>query len=100
MSFVSFTYQAQNWSRPRRVVAKVDWHQGELYARVGFIVTSLTWPAERVSRFYNGRNTAERWIKEGSRAFRDNAVHLQLFALAYNRANFLRSLALPEAVAQ
>jgi hypothetical protein len=34
------------------------------------------------------------------RAFRDNAVRLQLFALAYNLANFLRSLALPDAVAQ
>ena len=27
--------------------------------------------------------------------FQDNAVRLQLFALAYNLANFLRSLALP-----
>jgi hypothetical protein len=52
----------------------------------------------------------ERWIKEGKlalrwtrlscRAFRDNAVRLQLFALAYNLANFLRSLALPREVAQ
>jgi hypothetical protein len=25
-----FTYQAQSWSKPRRVVAKVEWHQGEL----------------------------------------------------------------------
>ena len=32
--------------------------------------------------------------------FRDNAVRLQLFALAYNLANFLRSLALPTEVAQ
>ena len=29
-----------------------------------------------------------------------NAVRLQLFALAYNLANFLRTLALPDAVAQ
>ena len=33
-------------------------------------------------------------------AFRDNAVRLQLFALAYNLANFLRSLTLPDEVAQ
>ena len=106
----SFTYQAQSWTRPRRVVAKVEWHQGELYPRVGFIVTNLTRPAERVCKFYNGRGTAEQWIKEGKlalrwtrlscRAFRDNAVRLQLFALAYNLANFLRSLALPNEVAQ
>ena len=106
----SFTYQAQSWTKPRRVVAKVEWHQGELYPRVGFIVTNLTRPAERVVKFYNGRGTAEQWIKEGKlalrwtrlscRAFRDNAVRLQLFALAYNLANFLRSLALPDEVAQ
>jgi hypothetical protein len=92
------------------VVAKVEWHQGELYARIGFLVTNLTRPAKRISKFYNGRGTAEQWIKEGKqalhwtrlscRAFRDNAVRLQLFALAYNLANFLRSLALPSEVAQ
>ena len=108
--FASFTYQAQSWTKPRRVVAKVEWHQGELYPRVGFIVTNLTRPAERVSKFYNGRGTAEQWIKEGKlalcwtrlscHAFRDNAVRLQLFALAYNLANFLRSLVLPKEVAQ
>jgi Transposase DDE domain group 1 len=108
--FASFSYQAQSWAKPRRVVAKVEWHQGELYPRVGFLVTSLTRPAERVVKFYNGRGTAEQWIKEGKlalrwtrlscRAFRDNAVRLQLFALAYNLANFLRSLVLPNEVAQ
>jgi hypothetical protein len=106
----SFSYQAQSWTKPRRVVAKVEWHQGELYPRVGFIVTNLKRPPERIVKFYNGRGTAERWIKEGKlalrwtrlscRGFQDNAVRLQLFALAYNLANFLRTLALPDAVAQ
>jgi hypothetical protein len=31
------------------VVAKVEWHPGELYPRVGFIVTNLSRPAERVA---------------------------------------------------
>ena len=107
--FASFTYQAQSWTKPRRVVAKVEWHQGELYPRVGFIVTNLKRPAERISKFHHGRGTAEQWIKEGKlalrwtrlscRAFQDNAVRLQLFALAYNLANFFRSLALPDPVA-
>jgi hypothetical protein len=88
----------------------VEWHQGELYPRLGFIVTNLTRPAERLVRFYNGRGTAEQWIREGKqalrwtrlscRAFLDNAVRLQLFALAYNLANFLRSLLLSDQVAQ
>ncbi len=108
--FASFSYQAQSWSKPRRAVAKVEWHQGELYPKVGFIVTSLKRPAGRISKFYNGRGTAEQYIKEGKlalrwtrlscHAFRHNAVRLQLHALAYNLANFLRSLALPDAVAQ
>ena len=29
-----FTYQAGSWTKPRRVVAKVEWHPGELYPRV------------------------------------------------------------------
>src|SRR5687767_6097672 len=94
----SFTYQAQSWAKPRRIVAKVEWHQGELYPRVGFLATNLTRPAERVVRFYNGRGL--RWTRLSCRFFRGNAVRLQLFALAYNLANFLRSLALPREVAQ
>jgi hypothetical protein len=57
--FASFSYQAQSWKKPRRVVAKVEWHPGELYPRVGFIVTKLARPAERVVAFYNQRGTAE-----------------------------------------
>jgi Transposase DDE domain group 1 len=103
--YTSFRYQAQSWSCPRRVVAKVEWHPGELYPRVGFLVTNLSRSAERVVAFYNGRGTAEQWIKEGKNAVKwtrlscrsmaANAVRLQLHALAYNLANFLRTLALP-----
>ncbi len=76
--------------------------------RVGFIVTNLSRPAERVVVFYNHRGTAEQFIKEGKNAikwtrlscrkFRNNEVRLQLHALAYNLANFMRTLALPEEV--
>src|SRR5215831_10705151 len=51
----NFSYQAGSWTKPRRVVAKVEWHPGELYPRVGFIVTNMTRPAERVVAFYNKR---------------------------------------------
>jgi hypothetical protein len=37
----SFQYQAKSWQHPRRVVAKIEWHRGELFPRVGFIVTNL-----------------------------------------------------------
>ena len=105
--FASFTYRAQSWSKSRRVVAKVGWHPGELYPRVGFIVTNLARPAEQVVAFYNQRGTAEQWIKEGKnaikwtrlscRSFATNAVCLQLHALAYNLGNFMRTLAMPKA---
>jgi hypothetical protein len=68
------------------VVAKVEWHP------------------------YNQRATAEQWIQEGKNAvtwtrlschrFVANTVRLPLHALAYNLANFLRTLSLPEAVKQ
>ncbi len=45
------------------MVAKVEWHPGELVPRVGFIVTNLSRPAERVTRFYDGQGTAEQYIK-------------------------------------
>jgi hypothetical protein len=68
--YASFTYQAGNWTMPRRVIAKVEWHPGELYPRVGFIVTNLSRPADRVVAFYNKRGTCEQWIKEGTGAIK------------------------------
>jgi hypothetical protein len=107
-SHASFSYQAGSWTKPRRIVAKVEWHPGELYPRVGFIVTNMSRPAERVVAFYNKRGTCEQWIKEGKgaikwtrlscRTFAANAVRLQLHALAYNLGNFLRTLATPEPI--
>ena len=106
--YADFLYQAQSWERARRVVAKVEWHKGELFPRIGFIITNLTRPAKQVVRFYNQRGTAEQWIKEGKNAvnwtrlschdFIDNQVRLQLFVLAYNLGNFLRQAVLPRAV--
>ena len=57
VSYYDFTYQAQSWSISRRVVAKVEWHQGELFPRVGFIVTNLSYPPKGIVRFYNGRGS-------------------------------------------
>jgi Transposase DDE domain group 1 len=67
-TYTSFRYQAKSWTTSRRVVARVEWHPGELYPRVGFIVTNLARPPERVAAFYNHRGTAEQWIKEGKSA--------------------------------
>jgi hypothetical protein len=41
---------------------------------------------------------AVKWTKLSCRRFKDNAARLQLFALAYNLANFLRHLVLPKPI--
>ena len=96
------------WDRPRRVIAKIEHHLGELFPRVGFIVTTLTGTNRAVVRFYNQRGTAEQWIKEGKEAthwtrlschrFRANEVRLLLGVIAYNLGNLLRRLVLPPAI--
>ena len=53
-TYTSFQYQAGSWVKPRRVVSKVEFHPGELFPRVGFIVTNRSLPNERVLAFYNG----------------------------------------------
>ncbi len=94
--------------RMRRVVAKVEHHPGELFPRVGFVVTNLTLPSRAVVRFYSKRGTAEQWIKEGKQAvkmtrlschrFRSNEVRLWLTILAYNLGNLWRRLVLPQRI--
>ena len=106
--YKSFRYQAASWSKARRVVAKVEHHQGELFPRVGFIVTNMTLPSRSLVQFYNKRGTAEQWIKEGKQAtnwtrlschrFRANEVRLQLSVLAYNLGNLWRRLGLPQRI--
>jgi Transposase DDE domain group 1 len=84
---------------------EVEFQSGELFPRVGFIVTNLSLPSRAVVRFYNERGTAEQWIKEGKQAthwtrlschrFRANEARLQLSLLAYNLGNLWRRLVLP-----
>jgi hypothetical protein len=95
--YKSFLYQAASWQTARRVVAKVEVHAGELFPRVGFIVTNTQLRNRAVVRFYNQRGQAEQWIKESKLAvkmtrlschrFRCNEVRLWLSLLAYNLGN-------------
>jgi hypothetical protein len=106
--YKSFLYQAASWKTARRVVAKVEFHFGELFPRVGFIVTNLETDSRAVVRFYNKRGTAEQWIKEGKQAvkmtrlschrFRSNDVRLSLSVIAYNLGNLWRRLVLPNRI--
>ncbi|MBU4174352.1 MAG: IS1380 family transposase [Actinobacteria bacterium] len=106
--FHDFSYRAASWKKSRRVIAKVEWHQGELFPRIGFIVTNLQRKPENVVRFYNQRGICEQHIKEGKYAltwtrlscmrFTSNQVRLALFVLAYNLGNFIRRFALPSKI--
>jgi Transposase DDE domain group 1 len=107
--FSSFLYRAASWTSARRVVAQVEFHFGELFLRVGFIVTNLMGSNRPVVRFYSKRGTAEPWIEEAKQAvamtrlschrFRANEVRLWLSLIAYNLGNLWRRLALPMRVA-
>ena len=89
-------------------MAKIEWHQGELFPRVGFIVTNLRRKPKNVVRFYNQRGRCENHVKEGEHAlsrtrlscmrFAANQVRLALFVPAYNLGNFLRRFALPSEI--
>lgn len=76
--YKSFRCQAASWAHPRRVVAKVEWHPGELFPRVGFIVTNLHYASKDGVGFYNQRAHASNGSKRakvrssgrGSRAAR------------------------------
>jgi len=108
VEYKGFLYRAASWKTARRVVAKVEHHAGELFPRVGFIVTNMTPPSRAVVRFYNKRGTAEQWIKEGKQAvkmtrlschrFRSNEVRLWLSVIAYTLGNLWRRLVLPKRI--
>lgn len=106
--YKSFLYPAASWKTARRVVAKVEFHFGELFPRVGFIVTNLETDSRAVVRFCNQRGTAEQWIKKGKQAvkmtrlschrFRSNEVRLWMSVIAYNLGNMWRRLVLPKRI--
>ncbi len=90
--YEDFEYQAASWDKSRRMIARIEWHPGELFPGVSFIVTNLPMEPDWVMRFHNQRGTAEQHIKEGKYAF-------GWTRLSCNLATFLRCLELPEAMA-
>jgi hypothetical protein len=46
-----FIYRTASWMAARRVVAKVEFHAGELFHRLGFIVTNTQLANRRVVHF-------------------------------------------------
>jgi hypothetical protein len=100
---IEFDYQAERWNKPRRVICKIEWHVGELFSRVGFIVTNSNIEAQRVITVYNGRAEIENRIKEGKNTLRwdktschrfaANQARLLVGCLAYNLLHMIRDTA-------
>lgn len=100
VKLVDFRYRAQTWDRERRVVAKIEWREGELFPRIGFIVTNSRLPAAKVVKVYNGRGDVEnrikeckntlRWDKTSCCRFAANQARLLMGFLAYNLPHMLR----------
>jgi Transposase DDE domain group 1 len=104
--YASFHYQAGSWKKAAAGGGEGRVAPRRALSRIGFIVTNLARPTERIVAFCNHRGTCEQYIKEGKgaikwtrlscRSFAANAVRLQLHALAYNLGNFMRTLAMPK----
>jgi len=100
VNYVDLEHQAGGWGRPRRVVAKIEWHFGELFPRYYFIVTNSRLPAGKVVKVYNGRDDVENRIKEGKNTLRwdktschrfaANEARLKMGFLAYNLLHLIR----------
>ena len=85
----------------------MEFHSGEWFRRVGFIVIKLNLLSRGLVRFYE-RSTTEQLIKEGKRAvmmtrlschrFRSNEVRLWLSAVEFNLGNRWRRLVLPNRI--
>jgi hypothetical protein len=97
---IEFYYRAGSWKKRRRVVCKIEWHNDELFPRVGFIVTNSTHPAWKVVKVYNGRANVEnrikeakntlRWDKTSCHRFEANQARLKMGAVAYNLLHMVR----------
>jgi hypothetical protein len=97
---VDLQYKAKSWHKPRRVVAKIEWHRGGLCPRIGFVVTNSRLPGGKVTKVYNGRGDEENRIKEGKNTlpwektsfqrFEGNQARLKMGVLAYNLLHMMR----------
>ncbi len=97
---VDLRYQAQTWHKDRRVVAKTESHDGELFPRIGLVVTNSNLSAGKVVKVYNGCGDVENRIKEGKNTLRwdkaschrfsANQARLLMGVLAYNLLHMLR----------
>ena len=101
VKIIDFHYQAKSWTKPRRVICKIEWRSGELFPKVNFIVTNSRLSKAKVVKVYNGRGDVENRIKEGKNTlrwdktschrFEANQARLLMGVIAYNLLHIFRS---------
>jgi hypothetical protein len=101
-------YQANTWSKPRKVIIKSVRPAGEFLFTHTFLVTNLVaaFTPKAIVLTYQKRGTMENYIKEAkngfgfdkmnSHSYQVNEVKMMLSLLAYNLTNWLRTLCFPE----
>lgn len=104
VQYFSMPYQAQSWSKPRRVCIRSIREAGELLFQHAFIVTNLSdnVSPEVIFSLYDKRGTMENFIKEAkggfyfdktdSPLFLENHVRMMISLLAYNLINCLKTI--------
>lgn len=105
--FEETIYQAQSWSKPRRVIIQSMRPAGEVFFTHSFFVTDLgeTFTPQAIVQSYQKRGTMENYIKEAkdgfgfaqmkSHTFQVNEARMMISLLAYNFTNWLRTLTFP-----
>ena len=79
--YKGFLYQAASWKTARRVVAKVEFHFGELFPRVGFIVTNLETPEPGGGAVLQQARDGRAVDQRGQASGEDDATELSSFPL-------------------
>jgi hypothetical protein len=74
--YKSFFYQAGSWTKARRVVAKVEFHFGESFPRVGFIVTNFQTSSRAVVHLLQQARNGRAVDQGGQAGGRDDATFL------------------------
>src|SRR5450759_585351 len=79
VKIVDLHYPAKSWCRPRRVVAKIEFHRGELFPTIGFVIKNSRQLAGKVVKVYHDRAEIENRIKEGKNTLRWDKTSCQRF---------------------
>lgn len=102
-------YQANSWSKARRIIIQSTRPAGELFFSHAFFITNLgdAFTPSAIVQSYQKRGTMENFIKEAkdgfgfdqmkSHDFTVNEARMIISLLAYNFTNWLRTLTFPPA---